>query len=297
MLLDVAAIGSSLLEFGLPARVLETLAKREHQDQELRLLHARFYEASDVLAQFQFDFPGNRSYCLSMVEKIKLADDIYWRAVTACDDYASLDWKRGVKGIPGAAKWMVGFFASKLKVATDLLKEEIDNLRLHRWSLLQMPAGFANAHQALHHNPHDADVWLNLGVVGGATVGGTNYDEKSCFLKALHHNPQDAYAWLNLGLEGGGRVAGTTYDEKNCFLQALHHDPQHAPAWNCLGCMGGGTVSGTHYDEKSCYLQALQLNPKYSSAWKNLAVVGGGSVNGQYYTATQCREKAAEYRQ
>ena len=43
-------------------------------------------------------------------------------------------------------------------------------------------------------------------------------------MKALELDPTLARAWDNLGIMGGGRVGGLQYSEKDCYMKALELD-------------------------------------------------------------------------
>jgi len=61
---------------------------------------------------------------------------------------------------------------------------------------------------------------------------------------------------------GGGRVGGQQYSEKDCYVKALELDPKSAIVWNNLGIVGGGTFGGLLYSTKDCYVKALELDQK-----------------------------------
>lgn len=143
MVLDVALISNTLVQAGLSNRVQETLSKREHQDANLTLLHTRFYEAADVLADFQKDYPQHVSYCSSMIQNLKIADNTYWQAMQGYNDYEAWDWNRGVGAVVGGFQWMVGSHATELKDAADSLRKDIDNLLQLRTSLEARPSQVA----------------------------------------------------------------------------------------------------------------------------------------------------------
>jgi len=44
--------------------------------------------------------------------------------------------------------------------------------------------------KALELNPKCAITWSHLGTVGGGTVGGLQYSQKDCFMKAIELNPK-----------------------------------------------------------------------------------------------------------
>ena len=147
---------------------------------------------------------------------------------------------------------------------------------------------------ALELNPTIVGAWHTLGVEGGGSVGGVDYDKKTCYVKALHLDPNYAWSWNNLGVEGGGSVGGVDYDKKTCYVKALELDPNYAMAWNNLGAEGGGSAGDGNYDKKTCYVKALLLDPKYTHAWHNLGNVGGGSVGGVDYNKKTCYVKILE---
>ena len=110
-------------------------------------------------------------------------------------------------------------------------------------------------------DPIFAVAWFNLGVVGGGSVGGVDYNKNMCYAKSLELNPMYAYVWISLGLEGGGSVAGVHYDKKTCYEKALELDPKHGYAWGWLAREGGGSVRGVDYNEKECRKKEEELEP------------------------------------
>ena len=135
---------------------------------------------------------------------------------------------------------------------------------------------------------------INLGFVGGGSVGGQQYSKQQCFIKAVEIDDQHAKAWRNLGYVGGGSVGGQQYTKKQCYVRALEVDDQFVGAWNNLGVVGGGSVGGQQYTKQQCYIRALEVDDQHTNAWQNLGVVGGGNVSGQQYTQQQCYIRAVE---
>ena len=74
----------------------------------------------------------------------------------------------------------------------------------------------------VHCNRYDrlaTSAWYYLGVGGGGVVGGQEYSESQCMLKALAFDDTNSDAWCNLGFGGGGDVGGQHYSQSQCYVR------------------------------------------------------------------------------
>jgi hypothetical protein len=124
-----------------------------------------------------------------------------------------------------------------------------------------------------------------LGVAGGGKVGGTQFNETSCFAKALEGGLEDdehcAHALYKLAAGGSGTDWQEKCNKHDCYIMSLELDEYNADACFNVGVGGGGIISGKQYDTKSCLGRALGLDHTLANVWRELGSYGGGFVRGR----------------
>ena len=88
----------------------------------------------------------------------------------------------------------------------------------------------------------------------------------------MHCNRYDKLAtsaWYYLGVGGGGVVGGQEYSETQCMLKALAFDDTNSGAWCKLGFGVGGDIGGQHYPQSQRYVWLSRVKYPVQRAVKN----------------------------
>ena len=125
--------------------------------------------------------------------------------------------------------------------------------------------GTAGWHRVFRHPGHRTlstecqDKRRHYGVSGKDCVHCNRYDKLA------------TSAWYYLGVGGGGVVGGQEYSESQCMLKALAFDDTNSDAWCNLGFGGGGDVGGQHYSQSQCYVRGCSFGemcgPTEKASW------------------------------